>query len=352
MYIVVAIIAFGLLIAFHELGHFTAAKLLGVKVNEFSIGMGPKILKKQGKETLYSLRALPFGGFCAMDEDVASDDPRAFSAQKRWRRVVILAAGGIANLIAAFIIVVILVSGMKGFVGTTIMQLVDGFPNEGIGGIMEGDEIISINGERLYYIDNYFYSLMQLAGNNEIDLVVKRGDETIKLNKFPLQRREYIIDGEVSYRFGITFNGIEANVLESLKYAGYMTMNYVRLIRLSLAQLISGAAGVQDLAGPVAIVDAMNEIGKTAASISDALADIANFTAFIGVNIALVNLLPIPAMDGGRILFVFLTWLIEKIIRRRLDPKYEGYIHTATLVLLMGLMVFILVNDVLRIVSG
>ena len=352
MYIVVAIIAFGLLIAIHELGHFTAAKLLGVKVNEFAIGMGPKILRKQGKETLYSLRLLPFGGFCAMDEDVASEDPRAFTAQKRWRRVVILAAGGIANLIAAFIIVVILVSGMKGFVGTTIMELVDGFPNEGVSGIMAGDKIISINGERLHYIDNYFYSLMQLAGSNEIDLVVKRGDETIRLNKFPLQRREYVVDGETVFRYGITFNGIEANVIESLKYAGYMTMNYVRLIRLSIAQLFSGVASVQDLAGPVAIVDAMNVIGKTAASIGDAIADIANFTAFIGVNIALVNLLPIPAMDGGRILFIFLTWVIEKIIRRRLDPKYEGYIHTAALVLLMGLMVFILVNDVLRIVSG
>ena len=117
MYIIVAIIAFGLLIAVHELGHFTAAKLLGVRVNEFAIGMGPKLLKKQGKETLYSLRAFPLGGFCAMDEDVGSEDPRAFTAQKRWRRVVILAAGGLFNLIAAFIIVVILVMQMDGYAG-------------------------------------------------------------------------------------------------------------------------------------------------------------------------------------------------------------------------------------------
>ena len=352
MYIVIAIIAFGLLIAVHELGHFTAAKLLGVKVNEFAIGMGPKILKKQGKETLYTLRALPFGGFCAMDEDVASDDPRAFTAQKRWRRVIILAAGGIGNLIAALIIVIILVSGMEGFVSTTIKELVDGFPNEGEQGLMAGDTIISINGERLYYIDNYFYSIMQLANSNQVDLVIKRDDRTIKLDKFPLERREYMIDGEVSFRYGITFNGLEPSLGENLKYACNMTLNFVRLIRLSIAQLVSGAAGVKDLAGPVAIVGAMNDIGRMADSVGSALADIANFTAFIGVNIALVNLLPIPAMDGGRILFVFLTWAIEKITRRRLDPKYEGYIHTAALVLLMGLMVFILVNDVLRIVNG
>ena len=351
MYIIVAIIAFGLLIAVHELGHFTAAKLLGVRVNEFAIGMGPKLLKKQGKETLYSLRALPFGGFCAMDEDTASDDPRAFTAQKRWRRVVILAAGGIANLLAAVIIIGILVAGMNSFAGTTIREFSEGFPGEGEQGLMVGDTIMSINGERLYYLDDFPF-LMQLAASSQVDLVVRRDGEMVSLNRYTLERREYMTDGEVQFRYGITFNRIEANFLETLKYTGYMTINYVRLIRLSIAQLISGAAGVKDLAGPVAIVDAMNDLGQSSPTIGMALANIANFTAFIGVNIALVNLLPISAMDGGRILFVFITWVIEKILRRRLDPKYEGYIHTTALVLLMGFMVFILVNDVLRIISG
>ena len=428
MYIVVAIIAFGLLIAMHELGHFSAAKLLGVRVNEFAIGMGPKIFKKQGKETLYTLRALPFGGFCAMDEDEAPEDARSFTAQKRWRRIVILAAGGCANLLAAVIVVMIIVSRMTGFAGTTITELPGGLPNEGERGLMVGDTIISINGERLYYLDD-LPLLLQLASSSEIDIVIRRGGETIRmdrfpfrlyeftiadivdgfipnegeqqlmigdaiisingepfyslqvlqlaefehanivirrngetvtLNDFPLRQHEYMIDGQIEYRYGLTFsrneamyfNHIEANFVEGLKHSGYMTINFVRMIRLSIAQLFSGVAGVRDLAGPVAIVDAMNSIGQTSPSVGAAFANIAYFTAFIGVNIALVNLLPIPAMDGGRILFIFLTWLIEKIMRRRLDPKYEGYIHTAALVLLMGFMAFILVNDVMRIISG
>lgn len=352
MYIIVAIIAFGILIAVHELGHFTAAKLLGVRVNEFAIGMGPKLLKKQGKETLYSLRALPFGGFCAMEgENGGSDDERSFSAQKRWRRVVILAAGGIANLVACFIIIVIIVLQMDGFVNTTLAEIAEGFPNEGENGLMVGDTLFSLNGERLYYVDD-FSLFIQLSNSGQVDLVVKRDGKKINLNNFPLERREYMTNGRMQMRYGLTFTPIEANMWERLKYSCYTTVNYIRLIRVSIAQLISGAAGLQDLSGPVGIVDAMNDIGRSSPTFWAALGNIASFMAFIGVNLAVVNLLPIPAMDGGRILFIFLTWAVEKIIKRRLDPKYEGYIHTTAMVLLMGLMVFILVNDVVKIVRG
>ena len=351
MYIVIAIIAFGLLIAVHELGHFTAAKLLHVRVNEFAIGMGPKILKKQGKETLYSLRLLPFGGFCAMDEDEDPKDSRSFTAQRRWRRIVILAAGGIANIFTAIIIIMVLVAGMDHFVGTTLTELADGFPDDGEQGLMVGDTILSINGERLYYMEDFSF-IMQFAKGTHVDMVVRRGGEKIRLDNYNLEMREYMTDGTVRLRYGLTFNQIESSFFEWLKYSGYMTIDFVRIIRFSIAQLISGAAGVKDLAGPVAIVDAMNDIGRSSPSVGAALANIANFIAFIGVNIAIVNLLPIPAMDGGRILFIFLTWAIEKIIRRRLDAKYEGYVHMTAMVLLMGFMVFILINDVVRIING
>ena len=352
MYIVFAIIAFGILIAVHEVGHFTAAKLLGVKVNEFAIGMGPKLLKRQGKETLYTLRALPIGGFCAMEgENESSEDARSFTAQKRWKRVIILAAGGIANMIVCFIIIVVIVSGYKSFIGTTLTDFVDGFPNRGENGLMVGDTLISINGERLYCRDDVILFL-ELSKSGLVDLVIKRDGETITLNKFPLEKREYIIDGKPDIRYGFSLNVIEATALGKLKYSCYMTMNYVRLIRVSLAQLFSGAAGVRDLSGPVGIVDAMNTVGRESPTIGAAIGGIVSLMAFIGVNLAVVNLLPIPAMDGGRILFLFITWVIEKVIRRRLDPKYEGYIHTTALVLLMGLMVFILVNDVVKIVNG
>jgi len=352
-----AIIAFGILIAIHELGHFTAAKLLGVRVNEFAIGMGPRLLKKQGKETVYSLRALPFGGFCALegDNDV-SEDPRAFISQKRWRRIIILAAGSIANFVAAFIVIVVLTAGNQAYGGTTIVNLVDGFPNEGVHGLMAGDKIVSINGEKLYYADDFrmFMGISESRGVGVADLVIQRGSETITLNRFPLEQREYTEDGETNIRYGITFNRIEASAIEHLKFSGYTAMNYVRLIRVSLAMLFSGAAGIQDFTGPVGIVDTMIDIGQTSAleyGILAAFGNIVYFMAFIGVNLAVVNMLPIPAMDGGRILFTIISWVIEKITRRKLDPKYERYINTAAFLLLMGFMIFVVVNDVVKIIN-
>ena len=351
MYIIVAIIAFGLLIAVHELGHFSAAKLLGVRVNEFAIGMGPKLLKKQGKETLYTLRLLPFGGFCAMGEDDEAEDERSFTAQKRWRRVVILAAGGIFNLIAAFIIVVILTMGAKGFVGTTITGFLDGFPLEGENGLMTGDQMISINGERLYYLED-FSLFMELNGDGPVDLKVRRDGMVITLNSLPLERHEYETESGTRLLYGITPNTIKATFWEKLKYSCYSTANFVRIVRVSLVQLISGSVSIQDVSGPVGIVDVMNDMGKSAASTGEAIGNIAYTTALIAANLAVMNLLPIPALDGGRILFVVINWIVEKLSRRRVNPKYEGYIHSATMFLLLGFMVFVLVNDVVKIVSG
>ena len=353
MFVFIAILAFGLLIAVHELGHFTAAKLLGVKVNEFAIGMGPRLLSKQGKETIYSWRAFPFGGFCSMEgehEDV--DDPRSFTAQKRWRRVVILLSGSVANIIVAIIIICVLTYGATGFAGTTLTNVVDGFPNRGEQGLMVGDTLVSINGERLYYL-NDFSTFMQFARNGRIDLVIRRDGKLITYKDFPLERREYLIDGQTEYRYGLSFNVVEATAVEQFKYNAYQTMHFVRLIRVSIAQIINGSAGFNDISGPVGIVDAMNTIGQEAAQedgIGAALGSIAFFMAFIGVNLAVMNLLPIPALDGGRILFVFLTWFIEKIIRRRLDPKYEGYVNMTAMALLLGFMAVLLINDVVKLV--
>jgi len=353
MFIVLAILAFGIIIAIHELGHYISAKALGVKVNEFAIGMGPKLLKKQGKETLYSLRALPFGGFCSMEgehEEGEDPDPRSFLSQKRWRRIVILAAGSVANFIAAFIIIFILTIGAEGFMGTTITGFLDGFPNEGPQGFMQGDTIVSINGERLFYRDD-FRLLMQISRSDNVDITVLRNNEHVELRNILMQQREYEIDGETYMLYGLTFNFIENSFLESLKYSTYQTYSFIRMIRLSIVMMVSGGASIRDVSGPVGIVSAMNTIGQQTArenGIMAAIGSIVFFTTFIGINVAVLNLLPIPAMDGGRILFIFITWIIEKITRKRLDPKYEGYINTVAFVLLIGLMVLVLYNDVLR----
>jgi len=356
MYILVAILAFGLLIAVHELGHFITAKLMGVRVNEFAIGMGPKILSKQGKETLYSLRLLPLGGFCAMDEDESKEgDPRAFTSKKRWKRTIILISGSLANLLAAFIIVVImtLATGPSEFRGTTIDDLLDSAPIKGEHGLMVGDTIISINGDRLFYSQdfNMFVQLSELTGRSDADLVISRDGQTITLNNFPLQRHEFIENGELVYRFGIRFNTIEATFSEQLRYSVYLTFNFFRMIQVSLAQLVSGQAGLGDVSGVVGIVDVINTAAQEAPSVGEALGNIAFFTAFIGVNLAVMNLLPIPALDGGRILFLFISFVIEKVIRKKLNPKYEGYIHMGTMVLLFGFMIFLLFNDVITIIG-
>ncbi|MDR0491116.1 MAG: site-2 protease family protein, partial [Oscillospiraceae bacterium] len=201
------------------------------------------------------------------------------------------------------------------------------------------------------YIEDFSF-FIQLQNRGSVDLVVRRGGETIKLNNFPLERREYTIDGEIRLRYGITFNSVEPNLWEKLKYACYTSMNYVRLVRVSLAMLISGNVGLGDLSGPVGIVSTMNDIALSSLSVSEAISKIANFAALIGINMAVMNLLPLPALDGGKITFIFISWIIEKVSRRRVNPKYEGYIHTAAFALLMGLMIFILVNDVVKIIAA
>lgn len=353
MYIVIAILVFGFLIVIHELGHFMAAKTFNVKVVEFSIGMGPKLLKKQGKETLYSLRALPIGGSCLMEgEDEETPDPRSFTAQARWKRFIILIAGSFMNFLAGAILILILVSQAAGYYGNTLTALDADFPHKGESGLMAGDKIVSINGERIYY-QRDFITFMELAEGEPIDLVVLRNGKKVTFNNFPLQKREYITDGKAEFRYGVSFNIIEASLGEKLKYTGYQTMNFVRITRVSLAMLFSGSVGIKDLSGPVGIVSAINQVGQDPEATTAAkIYNVAYFCAYIAVTLAVMNLLPIPALDGGRIFFMIVTFFIEKIIRRRVDPKYEGYIHTAGFVLLLGLMAFVMVNDVVKLFNG
>ena len=199
MYIILGIIAFGLLIAVHELGHFLAAKACKVKVNEFSIGMGPAIFKKQGRETLYSLRLLPIGGYCAMEgEDDDSADPRSFGKQRRWKKLIILAAGAFMNFLLGFIIVLIIFSQAQAYGSNTVSGLMEGFPDDGEAGLMAGDEIYSINGMRIYY-SNDFSTAMARAGEN-VDVVVIRDGEkvTLTLGKQALLQGKEMIVREVN----------------------------------------------------------------------------------------------------------------------------------------------------------
>ncbi len=351
MYIILGIIAFGLLIAVHELGHFLAAKACKVKVNEFSIGMGPAIFKKQGRETLYSLRLLPIGGYCAMEgEDDDSADPRSFGKQRRWKKLIILAAGAFMNFLLGFIIVLIIFSQAQAYGSNTVSGLMDGFPDDGEAGLMAGDEIYSINGMRIYY-SNDFSTAMARAGEN-VDVVVIRDGEKVTLKDYNLTPREYTENGETVVKYGIYFETVRATFIEKLKYSVYTSFNFVRLIWYSLTDLFTGAVGIKDLSGPVGVVSVMNDMGAQAATVGDAILNISYLCAFIAINLAVMNMLPIPALDGGRIFFLIVTWIIEKVSRKKVNPKYEGYIHTAGFVLLMGLMVFVFASDVVKIIHG
>ena len=345
MYILFAILAFGILIFVHELGHFIAAKLLGVKVNEFAICMGPAIYQKTVGETTYSLRSIPIGGYCAMEgEDEASDNPRAFTSAKWWKRLIILAAGAFMNFVIGFLIVLLLFCGAKGFSTTQIAEFLPDSPME-LHGMQEGDYFYSIDGERVYTLtDIQLYLSRNTTG--ACDLVVLRHGEKVSIPGFVLEKREYETENGKELLYGFTPGYEEATPSAVLRNSWYTCVDFSRMVWMGLEDLITGRAGLNEMGGPVTIVHTMSETGKAARTTAEGIQNVLYLTAFIAVNLAVMNMLPIPALDGGRIFFLLVTVLIEGIFRRKIDPKYEGYIHGAGMVLLLLFMAFITFHDV------
>ena len=249
VYILIAILIFGVLIAVHEFGHFLAAKACGVRVNEFSIGMGPQLFHKTKGDTEYSLRLLPIGGYCAMEgEDEDSDDDRALGRQVWWKKFIIFVAGAFMNFLTGLIIVICLYAGAQAFYTTEIVELNPDFPQQGEDGLMPGDMIYAINGERIY-LKSDVSLIMGLGDTGTIDMTVLRDGK--KLDR-TLTRQVYTDENGQEYEaYGFTYGGIvEATPLLRLQYSWYQTMDYVRIVRLSLQMLLSGAAGVNDLSRP------------------------------------------------------------------------------------------------------
>lgn len=350
MYIILSIIAFGILIAVHEGGHFLAAKLCGVKVNEFALGMGPKLLKKQGKETLYTLRALPIGGFCAMEgEDEETGDPRAFTAKSAWQRALILCAGAAMNFLLGLILV-LCIAPRANFTEPIIADFMDGCPYEGADALQTGDRIHSIDGHRIYFASNVT-EYINRSGSETHRIVVIRGGRRVVLDDFYMPLVEYTqADGTTVMKYGFYFSPREFGLGANLKYSWYECLDFVRIVWHSLGDLVTGAVGIRDMSGVVGIVGYVNEVEAAAATKTEAAFNFCYIFALIAVNLAVMNMLPIPALDGGRVFFLIVTWLVETISRRKVNPKYEGYIHTAGFVLLMGLMVFVMFNDVVKLI--
>ena len=350
MSILFAILLFSILIFVHELGHFVAAKLSGVQVNEFSMFMGPALFKKQVGETLYSIRCIPLGGYCAMEgENEDTDNPRSFQKAAWWKRFIILIAGAAMNFIAGLLIFFIVFSPTKQFVTPVIESAEPGCTIVREDGLHIGDRILKLDGERIFESSD-FTMLLSLNPGDVHDLVVERNGEKVVLNDFLLEK--HIFGEEDAPRFGFSFALEDATFGTKLQYVWNSSINVVRSVRLSLQMLFSGQAGLGDVSGPVGIVQIMSETAEASDTAKDALLNMLYFGGFIAINLAAMNLLPIPALDGGRIVGLLLTTAIEKISGKKLDPKYEGYIHGAGMILLLALMAIILFKDVFMIFKG
>lgn len=351
IYILAAILIFGFLIAIHELGHFIAAKLSGVRVNEFSVGMGPELFSRVKGETQYSLRLLPLGGYCALEgEEEDTGDSHSFVRQGFFKKLVILIAGSFMNFLAGILIVAILYSNAAVFMTDSISGFAPEFAHEGEDGLMVGDVFYKIDGKRTY-IRGAASMFLGMHQGDTIDLVMLRNGEKVVLDDFPMPRALYTgMEGEAYTGFGL-YVGVheeEATLINKLRYTWYTALDFVQMVWVSLGQLVSGVAGVEDLSGPVGIVSTITEVGTQAETTAAAWSRIFYLAALIAVNLAVMNLLPIPALDGGRILFLILDALCLAFFKKNIPENWQANINTAFFLALMLFMLVVTFHDVTR----
>lgn len=341
--IILAILAFGMLVIVHEFGHFITAKRGGVQVNEFWIGMGPTLLKKEHNGTLYCLKLLPFGGACVMEgEDEESASEHAFGKASLPRRMLIVAAGALMNFLVGFLIVLAVIqpNGPNGgYIVSTIDSVDPASTAAAAGGLQAGDEILEVDGYNILMRSDFEIALARGA-DTTYEVVVRRDGEKITL---PAVVLEATIEGEDGRKMiGLTFAEQPDSIGMHINMAVRTSVNYARMVWASLGMLVTGQVGVDQLSGPVGVAEVM----ATTASYS--ISAFLQLVAFISINLGVMNLLPLPALDGGRLVFL----ILEGIRRKPVPAKYEGYIHAAGLMLLLALMVYVTGQDILRIVAG
>lgn len=343
--IIFAVLFFSLIIFVHELGHFITARLFKVKVHEFALGMGPKIFSKVKGETRYSIRAIPIGGFCNMEgEDTDSDNEGSFSKRPWYAKLVILAAGAAMNVVLGFLVCVLFVgissagTGISTVTVDKVMETADAAKF-----LKPGDRIVDINGTGINIRRDIDFA-MQQSGGKESRITVVRDGKRVSGSFVPYAAQ--YSDGSPAYLVGFTPRVEKANIFNVVNESFFQTVWMGKLVFVSLGMLISGEASVGEVSGPVGVVGAMNDAAQMGGMMG--LLNLLYLAAFISVNIGIMNLLPIPALDGGRIFFV----VIEAIRRKPIPPEKEGVVHFIGLVLLMGVMVFATWNDIMRLISG
>lgn len=384
---VVTVLIFLVMISLHEFGHFIMAKASGVSVLEFAVGMGPAIFKKQGKETLYSIRIFPIGGYCKLDgEDGGTDNPRAFCNQKQWKRFLVVSAGAVLNIILGFVLVVIMVSvqphseGQPNMISTPVIDsLVD---NSHISetGIQPGDRIVNIDGHKIHIYDEIRLYTSKLEGDEIIPITVERNGERIKYDVKPSLSETIYEYGENSAIIKSVINGVEnkeeieytdeirenvrdvigqtasekryligfvsqqqdATVFNVIPYAYHYTGYVIKMVYRALWDMITGKTGFDEVSGPVGIISAVNTAVNT--NVKYRLVNILSLASILTINLGIFNLLPLPALDGGRLFFM----LVELIRRKPVPPEKEGMVHAIGLMLLLLLSVVISYHDIMK----
>lgn len=327
-----SIIVFMLVITLHELGHFTVAKLCNIKVNEFSIGMGPKLVSTIKGETSYSLRLLPIGGYVAMEgEEENSNDPRAFNNVNVFKRMAVVIAGVIMNFILA-VIAFLIVFSILGVRTNVVKDVIDHSPAK-MAGMLSGDRVVRIENVEIRDWDNLVRNIS--SKTDEVSIAVNRDGKEISLNVKPeLKNGKHVI--------GITPK-IQKNFLSSFTAAFKHTLSVIKDVFKTIKMLFSGEAKVSMLAGPVGVI---NLIGKETAK---GYLNLLNILGIISANLAIINLLPIPALDGGKFLFL----LIESITGKKLSEKVENSLSLIGLSFLFGIMIYVTIfGDLNRIING
>ena len=329
----VAILTFLVLILIHELGHLIAAKSVGVRVNEFSVGFGPKIFSKKWGETTYMLKAVPFGGYCAMEgEDEESADERAFCNKKAWQRAIVIVAGAVFNILLGFVIVAGTLLPQKAYTTTTVAEFMEGAVSAEHG-LREGDKILSVDGRRVFTTRDLGYTFTGVE-DGVVDLTVLRNGEKVELDdvKFKSEMAEGIEYVQVDF----FVKGEKRTLGSFLSQSVKTTVSYGRIVWFSLIDLITGKFGISAVSGPVGVTTVISQ------TVKQSLADLWPIMALITVNLGIFNLLPLPALDGGRLLFI----IIEMLFRKPVPAKYEGIVHTVGLLILLAFMLLVTAKDI------
>ena len=340
-YILLTIITLSLLILIHELGHFLVARSFNVAIKEFAIGMGPKLLSKTSQKSgiIYSLRLFPIGGYVAMvGEDEESVDEDALNKKSVWQRMAITAAGAAMNLLLGIILMTVVVVMSPAIGGTTVLRFTEENALSEQSGLRIGDEILEVDGARVHIASELAYEIMR-NGNEPVDMKIKRDGETMLLTdvKFPT----IISDG---VEFGMTdfvVLAVEKSFGNVVKQSFFRSTSTVKMIWQSLLDLITGRYGLDQMSGPIGVTTAVSEAASTS------VVDFLYLVVVITMNLGIFNLLPLPALDGGRLLFQ----IVELIRRKPMKPELEGYVHFAGILLLLLLMAVVSLNDIIKLFS-